>query len=1298
MLASKARSILGNVRFVIIDEIHALFPNKRGAHLALSLENLEALTNRPLQRIGLSATQRPLDEVAAFLGGGSTDQEGQWRPRPVQIIDTGQRKKLDLQILMPVEDLRYLPEKSVWPSVYQKLLDEIRDHQSTLIFVNNRRLAERITANLNDLAGQRVAQTHHGSLSKERRLDVEVQMKSGKLPCIVATSSLELGIDIGSIDLVIQVESPKEVARGLQRVGRAGHIVGMPSTGRIIPKSRGDLLECTMILREMQKGHVEESHAPENSLDILAQQIVASTAAGPQDVDGLYAQVCGAYPFRRLTRSLFDKVIRMLAGVYDDGRFTDLKPSIFWDRIHGRVSVTERGRRLVYTNGGTIPDRGYFGVYLSGSNQRLGELDEEFVAERRLGERFSLGTTTWRIEEIRRDRVIVSHAARGEAMVPFWKGEALGRSFELGKRFGSFLGEAERHLDKGDFETWLLQNGGIDESAAHNLSEYLQRQKRATGCLPTERRIVVEEFRDELGEWRTVIHSLFGARLNTPLAMLIRGQLEQDGIQVEVMQDDNAILLVAPGGSEPPVIDWRRLSKSKWLDDLIAQLRKTHLFAMIFRQNAARALLLPKSPHGRGRTPLWLARLKAADLLQTVSDYPDFPIVTETFRECLTEVFDLKALEWLMTELCHERIEVIHCRRQHSSPFTHTLQFNFFGNYMYVLDLPKGEQRFKALGMDRDALRELLGAQGLRGILDPEAIKELATEASGFSLKTVAKSAEEFHYWLVKHGEWRVNPESGAVIEDWEKIRSFIEQLEREERILQLTWPAYGKQITAWVAIEDAPDYLGAIVDCRFVKEGSNRHRPSSDLAEARHRLSRRFVHAHGPFLAQDLMEAYGWESATVDEELAYLEAAGLVQQGEFREGCVFTEWCDVDHLQRIHRRSLAKARRAIKPRDIEDYPLFLARWQHVANPLQEFDGLRQSLAQLAALPLPTAIWEDVVLPLRVEGFRKTLLDRVIHEGEMLWQASGSGDGQRLSFFLPGQPRLVESGGSVTGDVVEAIRKALKKRGAMFFNQILQETGCGYFDTLDALKALMEHGEVTNDSLEPVRRFPQQVTKGRGRIMGTAALSGMGRWSLFMNDDQTPIETWAELLLRRYGVVVPSLLSGEEFRWTEVAPIYEKWEMVGKIRRGYFIQGLGGLQYALPEAVEELRQETVGDEKDYLVLHWQDPANPYRNAIELPPDLGVFKIQPDIVVLDRGKPIMIAGGKRLRIGMIGKESSFADIFKAFSDFCRKTHWNQGHITVATFNGRPVLETDAAEYLATSGFERGYRQMTWWKVV
>lgn len=881
MLTSGARDILRRIRFVIIDEIHALFPNKRGAHLALFLEFLAELTDQPYQRIGLSATQRPLAEVAAYLGWGDVDASGQWQPRPVRIIDTGQRKVLDLQILMPVEDLRYLPEKTIWPSIYKKLLDEVVAHRSTLIFVNNRRLAERITTNLNDLAGRRVALTHHGSLSKEKRLAVEELMKRGDLPCIVATSSLELGIDVGAIDLVIQVESPKEVARGLQRVGRAGHIVGMPSTGRIIPKTRGDLLECAMILREMRSGRVEEVHAPENALDVLAQQIVAAVAAGLESVDYLYQRVCSAYSYRRLPRTSFDQVVAMLAGLYEDSRFNDLRPCIYWDRIHGRLAVTDRGRRLLYTNGGTIPDRGYFGVYLAGSNQRLGELDEEFVAERRLGERFSLGTTTWRIEETRRDRVIVSHAARGEAMIPFWKGEAMGRSFELGQRFGAFLEEAESHLDRGDFAPWVAETVGLQQPAVQNLMEYLKAQRRATGCLPNDRRILVEEFRDELGEWRVVIHSWFGVRLNTPLAMLIGGQLEKKGIKAEVMQDDNAILIVGTGGDEPPAIDWNGLARSEWVEDLIAQLRQTHLFAMVFRQNAARALLLPQGFHGRGRTPLWLARIRAADLLQTVADYPDFPIVTETFRECLTDVFDLKALEWLMAGIRRETIEIHYIRRPHSSPFTHTLQFNFFGNYMYVPDLPKGEQRFKALGMDRDALRELMGSQSLREVLDPEALRELGLEARGVTEKTLPRSAEAFHYWLIRHGEWRSAYGTEVSSQCQEAIRGFIETLRQEERAAELTWESDGKQVTAVVAMENAPDYLAAIPGCTLIGQ-TPYIAPADDPDEARHRLARRFIRTYGPFLAEELAEAYGWPTALVREELAFLEAAGVVQQGEF--------------------------------------------------------------------------------------------------------------------------------------------------------------------------------------------------------------------------------------------------------------------------------------------------------------------------------------------------------------------------------------------------------------------------------
>ncbi|MGE5552067.1 MAG: DEAD/DEAH box helicase [Bacteroidota bacterium] len=1295
LLTSKARQVLRRVEYVIVDEVHALFPTKRGVHLALSLEHLEALTGRPFQRIGLSATLRPLAEVAAYLGGGTLDAGGTWRARPVETIDTGQRKELDLSILLPVDDLRSLPEKTVWPPIYRQLLGLVRTHRSTLVFVNNRRQAERITANLNDLAGDRIAMTHHGSLSKEKRLEAEEQLKAGKLPCLVATSSLELGIDVGAIDLVVQIESPKEVARGLQRVGRAGHLVGLPSKGRIIPKTQADLLECAAVVREMRTGLVEEVHAPENCLDVLAQQLVGMVCPEDRRADDLFRLARRAYPYRALARAQFDRVLGMLAGGYEDGRALDLQPRLYWDRVNGLVRAADRGRRLVYTSGGTIPDRGYFGVYLEGRDVRLGELEEEFVFERRLGERFVLGTTAWRIEEIRRDRVIVSPAKRGEAMIPFWKGEVLGRSYELGCRFGAFLEELAGRLGDSNCDDWLARECLLEPKAARSLRHYLLTQVRATGALPSHRRLVIEEFQDELGEWRILLHTPFGARIHAALALLLKEQIRaRDGLEVETMHDDNGLLFHCPGAPHPPHLDPAALPLETLPETLAETARGSNLFALLFRENAARALLLPKAPYGRKRTPLWLARLRAADLLQTVSDRPDFPIVLETLRECLAEHYDLQSLQEVLSGLRAGAIAIHRVRSPRPSPFSQALQFNFLGTYMYVPDLPKGEQRFRALGLSREALRELLGSEDLRGLLDPKAIAAVDEEARGMSSRQAPRNADELHAWL--RGGRELAVETGSV-------GPFLDALKSANRVVLLSWKAGNRTVQAWVAAEDASDYLAALPGCRVVWPESLPPQAPSDPAEARRRLLRRFTKTHGPLTLGDLEASYGLTRAEAAAELTILEADGLVQSGEFSPGVVETEWCDVDLLQRIHRMSLAKARKEIEPRGPAAYAAFLARWQGLANPGLGPQALAQALTQLAGLWLPAGAWGGGVLPVRVRDYQEAMLEKLVATGQSMWVARGAGTEMKVGFIPQGeltpQPPLFREregeGAAAPGVSSPAtaelqVRDLLANRGALFLPQIVQQTNLSAAVVLEALEMLMAGGLVTNDTLGPIRYFTARRPEHLRYHLTQQTLAEMGRWSTMAPGPPPDPEMLADLLLRRYGLVTRDVVTRDCLSWDDLLPVLERREAIGKVRRGYFVDGLGGLQYALPEAVERLRLPLEEGMPQFWALLRCDPANPYGSVLAMP-EAG---IQAEILVLRRGAPVLAAGGKKMRIAALVELRDEA-LTGALAEF-GKLASRQGRVTVAEYNGRPVLETEAAEILKGLGFERGYKEMVRWE--
>src|SRR3954453_19681839 len=716
MLTSAARDVLRTVETVIVDEIQAVAPTKRGAHLALSLERLEQLAGHPVQRVGLSATQRPLEEVARFLGGD----------REVAIVDAGMAKQLDLEVVVPVEDMRELggppvvdgePRQSIWPAVYPALLELVRSHDSTIVFVNNRRSAERVANRLNELAEAEIARAHHGSIAREQRLEVEDMLKRGDLPALVATSSLELGIDMGAVDLVVQIESPKSVAAGLQRVGRAGHSVGQPSRGRLFPKWRGDLLETAVVTRRMREGEIEHTRVPRQPLDVLAQQVVAATAMDEWAIGDLFDMARRAYPYAELSRPQFEGVLEMLAGRYPSDEFAELRPRIVWDRAAGTVRGRDSARLLAVVSGGTIPDRGLYGVFLADSGASVGELDEEMVYEARQGEVFQLGATSWRIEDITRDRVLVSPAPGVPGKMPFWKGDGLGRPYELGVA----VGEAVR----------TRRFGRLDERAAFNLAAYLDDQREATGAVPDDHTIVAERFRDELGDWRICLLSPFGARVHAPWAMAIEARMSEElDLEVEAMWSDDGIAIRLPDADRPPPIDLVRIAPDE-LDDLVlGRISSSPLFAGRFRENAARALLLPRRRPGQ-RTPLWQQRLKAHDLQQVAVKYASFPIVLETYRELLSDVFELPALKGLLGKLGRGELRLVEVESDRPSPFATSLLFDYIATYMYEGDAPVAERRAQALSLDRALLAELLSVDDLRDLLDAGAMAEVEAELLG---------------------------------------------------------------------------------------------------------------------------------------------------------------------------------------------------------------------------------------------------------------------------------------------------------------------------------------------------------------------------------------------------------------------------------------------------------------------------------------------------------------------------------------------------------------------------------------
>ncbi len=1084
MLTSRARELLRTVDTVIVDEVHAVAGTKRGAHLALSLERLERLVgDRPLQRIGLSATQRPLEEIGRFIGGG----------RPVQLVDAGVAKQLDLEVVVPVEDMRELGStgalnqqrqeadgsyitagmevgsNSIWPSMYPALLELVRAHRSTIVFVNNRRLAERLALRLNELAEEEVARAHHGSLAREQRVVIEEDLKAGRIPCLVATSSLELGIDMGAVDLVIQVESPKSVARGLQRIGRAGHTLEAVSKGRIFPKFRADLLESAVVVQRMRAGLIEETQIPRNPLDVLAQQIVAICAEEEIEVTELHALVRGAYPFAELSRLQLENVLDMLAGRYPSDEFAELRPRIIWDRTAGVVRGREGARRLAVTNAGTIPDRGLFGVFIVNGGGRVGELDEEMVYEARAGQVIMLGASSWRIEEITRDRVLVSPAPGVPGSVPFWKGEGVGLPYELGEAIGTF----SRILASKPVQTRLtmLEQIGLSRFAAQNLSTYLEEQQRATGVVPSDRTVVVERFRDEIGDWRICILTPFGARVHAPWAMAVGARLRESlGIEVQSIWSDDGIAFHLPDADAPPATELLLLT-SEELDELVlAEVGQTALFGARFRENAARALLIPRRRPGE-RSPLWQQRLKAQSLLQVARKYPSFPIVLETYRECLQDVFDLPALKQLLHGLRTREIDLVEVESASASPFASSLLFDYIATYMYEDDTPPAERRAQALSLDRDLLKELLGQEELRELIDVDALAEVEA-----SLRPQATNPDRLHDLLRLRGDLRVGEfdEAYAAILETER-RAVRVRITGEERL---------------IAAEDAGRYRDALgvmppsgLPDVYLEGGPDSLR----------RLVQRYARGRGPFTTGQIT---AWFGVDVETHLRELEREEKLVRGELRPGGVEREWCDPEVLRRLRRASLAALRREVEPTEQAALGRFLPNWHGIDRRAT----LREALIPLQGLALPVSLWESEVLRRRVPSYRPEQLDQLCASGELVWV--GAGLDRVAVFFRDDAPVLGQPSAAARPDGAphDALRAALGN-GALFWYDLLEQTQLEDAIALPALWDLVWAGEVTNDAWQPLRaerryQAPRADRRVRrfSRVRAAAVTATQGRW------------------------------------------------------------------------------------------------------------------------------------------------------------------------------------------------------------
>ena len=1455
LLTSQASEALRTVDTVIIDEIHALVPTKRGAHLALSLERLEALTKRRLQRIGLSATQRPLEEVARFLGGVEeqglgteglgtedpvpaeadfeSDLDGfkvrelsplivhtdesltasplvpgplvpgpsdlgtpasRLRYRPVTIVNAGAPKRLKLRIEVPVEDMtrlgeqEYLPSGpasqapkrvSIWNAIHPRLLEIIRERNSTILFVNSRQVAERLAGALNELAGEDIARAHHGSLAAPQRSIIEEQLKAGKIRALCATSTLELGIDMGAVDLVIQIEAPPSVASGMQRIGRAGHHVDAVSEGILFPKYRADLVACAAVTRAMHEGHIESTRYPRNPLDVLAQQLVAIVAHPPSapapsrkpkivkatrraknltaelkfeewdgarkeaetpkpevSVDALFEMVRHAAPFGALTRAAFEGVLDLLSGRYPSDEFAELRPRLTWDRIRNVVTARDGAARLAILNAGTIPDRGLYGVFLAhseGKSVRVGELDEEMVFESHPGETFILGASTWRIVEITHDRVLVTPAPGEPGKMPFWKGDGPGRPLEFGRRIGALVREL-RALPKPAALTRLVAEHDLDPGAAENLMQFLADQEAATGSVPDDRTVVIERCRDELGDWRVCVLTPFGSRIHIPWAMAVSARIRAaGGPEVETLWGDDGFVLRFPDTDAPPDPDWFLVEPGEAMALVLRQLGTTALFAGRFREAAGRALLLPRR-RADARSPLWQLRKRSYDLLSVASRYPSFPLLLEAYRECLRDVFDMQALIETLRAIEQRQLRVHVVETRKPSPFAASLLFSYVANFLYDGDAPLAERRAQALTIDQDQLRELLGEADLRELLDADAIAEVEEIAQCLPENYRARSADGIHDLCLRLGDLSRDELARRVVSP--DLLTHVDRLVRSRRLLELRIAGERRLIAA----EDAARYRDALgVPLPPGLATALLETVAHPVLE----LVRRYGRTHGPFTTREAADRFALDAEAVEAALRQLAHEGRVLEGGFRPGGLHREWCDAEMLRLIRRKSLAKLRREVEPVEQHTLARFLTHWQGLLSPRRSrhghLDALLDAIESLQGAPLPASLLESAILPARIAEYASAGLDTLIAAGEVTWagvEPIGERDG-RIALFLADKFPLLMQQRPQTEPLTEREEKllsVLESTGASFFDALHAAVGGGYpGETIDALWNLVWRGLITNDSLHALRayiakpdsaRAPRRLQTGAVfRSRKTTPPTAQGRWSLLPvraqkgSENAGPSATEAShalalQLLNRYGVLMRESVAAENVPggFSAVYDVLKALEESGRIRRGYFVAGLGATQFALPAAVDLLRQLRTAppeEKPEFVQLAAADPANPYGSVLrwpELPvadedsesaPRLLTRSAYAEVILrngqlvawLRRGNPNVLVFLPPEEPERSQAASGLAHFLCARGQERMRGGSHQG-VLITTINGQPVAAHPMARFLMDAGFHPG----------
>ena len=1445
---AKFREAFRRVKYVIVDEIHAMSDNKRGVHLSLSLERLQHLISPSPQgcveegkggevvRIGLSATQKPLDEIARFLVG----MENVDKPRDCEIVDIGARKNLNVNVISPVDNLLEAHFDAIWGSSYARMISMINAHDTTLIFTNSRYKTERTALRLNELStpslsppsqvgekGRVAVGAHHGSMSKKVRLEMENKLKKGALDALVATSSLELGIDVGSIDLVVQMQSPKSVSKGMQRIGRAGHLLDATSEGRLLVTDRDDLVESAVLVKAIMDGQIDTTRVPTNCLDVLAQQIVGAVAADDWHADDLFNLCRHSYCYRDLNREDFDKLLDMLAGNYNFDMERAPYPKISWDKVNNMLLPERSARMIAFRSSGTIPDIANYDVYFEGKKTKVGQLDEGFVEELHTGDIFILGSSSWHVLGIERNRIIVEDVYGKAPTIPFWFGDRDSRTYDLGVLVGQFRRKMEVHIANSDPISWLKREYYVNENGAKSIYEYFREQQAVTGEMPSDKLVMVEHFHNELGHHQILIHSSFGIRVNDPWAMaLCQAIMEKYAFRPQDATVDDGILITVPQENKIDPVHLLELVTPDNLDELLQRaVFNSPVFSSRFRHNAVRSLLVLREYRGR-KTPVWLQNLRASDLLEACRDDKDFPLITETFRECMNESLDVPNLRKVLSRLASGEIKVKTLETKIPSPFTHSLLL--LGQYGELGSIPTRERRSRMMHLHRELLRQILDEETLRNLLDEEAVEDVASRLQHIHLQRKARNANELARVLLELGDFvdELDDEI-SLLDRVEHTTSLFTQLSelvsahrailvpittaetnRERWISTENFPLYKSAFGMEIRLDDideqilrilmekGPISINKLAACstseipipddieKRIERLINGYmvlrlpveRTVSSLAkqtdswlyvaakawipehifeqqmprqEARLTLIQKFMRCHGPVTKYEIMERYGFPDELVEHALATLHEEGSIAKGEYVPTKSFPQWCYKSNLEEIHRLTLNRLRKEMEPATPEEYADFLIRWQHIHpdTQLSGIDGLREVIRQIQGRENFQAVFERDVFPSRVKDYDPSMLDRLCYGGEVFWRRFNYKNLKRgqIGFcfredrdWIVTNPNEVEMKMNQWDDdipqVCDAVRKYLVENGACFFGDIFKGTKIDWRLVLRAIWHLVWTGEATNDSFESIRHA--NFTSGLSgcydlfktprnkdatieyivkHMLEYRKLDPtFGRWvpterlvpsNLEAPDADERALQWADLLLKRYGIVCRESLKWEVSTppWKYLRRALVKLELLGKVRRGFFVQELSGEQYAYPEAVDALRETKLRhpdveqaasllSDEPMILLNVYDPANPFTTIFsttnEVGEELKFMKTPHKYMVIQAGQPILLYEYQRAitLLADLSKERA-EEAIRALMQIIDKPPKVKSYkeIHIRDWNGHPIDVSPARHLLTKLGF-------------